>query len=178
MENGVQNVEAISKYSLVVATTMKQSEFTQGVYVTREENQTQNPFCLLVSLCIKWKWYNQRSEKIPCFPISANLICCKHTRDTHAYHRRQWKRMWFIYITQNGKRQSPKFLEHGFLPALSSHFILTGSFTAFCMDTFLMQMPNAKGWEGLVTPSSKRKWTSWIFNCKEKKEKAAEAPAE
>lgn len=65
-------------------------------------------------------------------------------------------------LTEHKRTQgtAPNAPDLCFLPGLQVYFILTGSFMAFCMDTFLMQMPNAKGWEGLVTPSSKRKWTS------------------
>lgn len=77
-----------------------------------------------------------------------------------------------MVISQNmkGLKAQPQMPQTWcFLPGLQVYFILTGSFMAFCMDTFLMQMPNAKGWEGLVIPSSKRKWTSWIFNCRREK---------
>lgn len=87
---------------------------------------------------------------------------------TEQRHTCQWKnrveRMRSRLREAEWQKAEPQFPEND--SALGPlWFILTGSFTAFCMDTFLMQMPNAKGWEGLVIPSSKRKWTSWIFNC-------------
>ena len=43
--------------------------------------------------------------------------------------------------------RAPGLLAWSFILCVWSDLILTGSFAAFCIETFLMQMPNAKGRE-------------------------------
>lgn len=74
------------------------------------------------------------------------IRCITYRQETHMPGKdHSGKECNLIHMRQNDMRQSPKLPTTTAFFLAQSYFILTGSFTAFCMDTFLMQMPKAKG---------------------------------